>query len=157
MTVCILSFWMFEIEHSGISGYFRIGISRVFTSVVLVLVGRLLNLLSFVSTVLPLFLAMLQWLLIPVKHMFSPRIFPLLKVSVSFLFTLIFFVLYCAIGIILNFSLHVCIFHVLSYLLILSISLFTFLIIISFDLLGEVITCDVVCEKCVNASRSWWW
>ncbi len=59
ITDCMLCFSVLDIVHNGTGGYSIIGISKDFTRVTFVYVGKLLNRLSLVNTALPLFLIIL--------------------------------------------------------------------------------------------------
>ncbi len=53
-------FCVSDVAHIGMGGYSKIGINSVFTSVVFTLDDKLLNLLRFVRTALPLFFTLVQ-------------------------------------------------------------------------------------------------
>ena len=114
--------------------------SNVLIKVDLSLGVRLLNLLSLDKMPLPFFIFSRACPEIPVTCNFRPKSLPSLHVFMFLPFIVSCCVLYCAIGIILNFSSLVLIFHCLSYLLIRSISLSAFNFIIFLDLDGVVIT-----------------
>lgn len=112
-TVCIFLFCVKEAIHIGIVGYVSTGINKVLIKVVFSVGVKLLNLLSWDKTPLPLFIVFVIWPVKPVELILRPSSLPFLQVSISFQLTVIFWVLCCAIGIILNFSSLVFIFHCL--------------------------------------------
>ncbi len=110
-----------------------------------------MNLLNFAITALALFLILEVCPMSPLDWIFSPRTLPSLLLFNSLPLTTKLLVLNWAIGIILNLSGLVFIFHFLLYLLILSISLSTFTFIMFFYLLWEVTIC--VISSAYNISR----
>ena len=79
--------------HIGIAGYSSTGINKVLTKVVFSLGVKLLNLLSWLKIILPLFTVFVICLVKPVELMFRPSNLPFLQVSISLPLTMIFFYL----------------------------------------------------------------
>lgn len=83
-TICIILICVYDVAHNGIGGFSIIGIRRVFTDVVFVFGGKLLDLLNLVRTAFALFLTVIQWPVIPIVSNLNPKNFP--YICVSFLF-----------------------------------------------------------------------
>ncbi len=121
-------FWLFIFcvllrEHRGMGGYSSTGVRMIFMSVALILGVKRLKRLSLVKIPLPFLIRSEAWPVSPVLCNLRPSSSPSLLESMFLPFTIVGFVLYLAMGIILNFSSLVCIFHSFSYLFILSTSL----------------------------------